>query len=242
MVSQRRSGGARLAPGRLEEVFMRNHTLRVGLVGLVVVAAAAGPAPGKAPAESPEKRKELAHRTTEYTGSFAKGVVVDKLLRVSLEPACWGKVLDGSTTAEHKMSFVTRDLFTFFKRLGWGDLEAAEGEGGPDERRARLPELEKVAEEIRRSFGLHVVGDGLKCDELGMRLLYGYWATIGEHLAQEAWRPRGGKAFITLVLSPKAREISVKVAKDGTQFTITGPSAVEVPGWDTKIRSGLRRR
>jgi hypothetical protein len=179
-----------------------------------------------------DPRADFAAHLHEYTGDYYRPFVIEKLTTFKLGKACWKKMLDKNENGEHSASFFTADVAELAKRLAgddWSEIESANN----SDREANKPKVEKLVDAFHARFSFTLTADGDDCDTTTGSLMLRYWTTVGELLKD--WTPKSGKAFITLNVSAKAKDVSVTASKDGTKFTITAPRDKEVAEWDTKI-------
>lgn len=192
-------------------------------------------------AQDLSKQKELSDAVYQYSiNCWWRAFIVQKLMSFRLSPGCWDKMLENDGWGIKTVNNVAVDIGEYAKRLGYGDLEAAESANNND-RNANKPRVEQMVDGLKDKITVDVQADGIKCSDSEWDLLHRYLGVLGEFLARGDWTPRGGAAHITMVASGVAKDISVAISPDGKHFTITAPVEVEPSEWDTKITKGLQR-
>jgi len=168
----------------------------------------------------------------EYTGSYARAWITNKLTKFKVGQQCWTKMIDDKQSALHTASFYTSDIEEFAKKLtgdDWSNVEA---------------QNQGIALQMIDAFGAHfqltIHVDGDDCDTTLNSLWMRYWSTIGKALKD--YPPASGNAFITLEVTPAVRDITVTVEPDGSTFRIIAPRDLEPSAWDDKIEKPFRKR
>lgn len=94
--------------------------------------------------------------------------------------------------------------------------------------------------EMPASVSFTLKTDAIKCNNTEWDLTHRFMVTVGEVLADPAFKPKGGAALVTMIMDPKAKDLTVAVNPDGKHFTLTCPTS-EPAAWDQKIKVGMRR-
>ena len=71
-----------------------------------------------------------------------------------------------------------------------------------------------------------------------MSLWLRFWTTIATALRD--YPPKANKVAIKLVVTAKAKDVTVKAGKNGATFTITAPRDKEVAAWSDKIEAPFK--
>ncbi len=177
----------------------------------------------------------------EYTiGSLYGPLILKKLISFEMSPEWWSRMTASDQRGLHALSFATRDLNEFGKRMGWGDSSTFEnsGAGTKDEWK---PRIESMLDQWKEKFTLTFKPDTTKCDSMTYDLAMRYFTSVSSFLASSDWKPKSGVAFITLVPSEKAKDMTVSISSDGKSFTVLAPIEVEPSEWDTKMSRGFKR-
>ncbi|MFN4145379.1 MAG: hypothetical protein ACK4GN_06115 [Runella sp.] len=192
-----------------------------------------------------QNKGELVNRIVENR-LWVNGQLVERHITLQLPEKCWERILNDD--GEDHFSRWGYAITEYAKKMDYGDLEALGGMGvnSVDEKDNR-PRMNKIMDGFKDKFSFTIKAEGVICDNLGWRLLKGYSSTVRDFVEgnstyrDASWKPKGGTMHITLILSDKAKDISVALSPDGTKFTVTGPSEIEVSEWSTKIEKGLAR-
>lgn len=169
--------------------------------------------------------------------------LVEDFVTLNLSPRCWARFTDKDSNGVAHASRIAYSIRGYAELMGYGDLDDAVS--GVQISRGKA---DAVISQLRGNYSYTVNAKDLTCDDEQYRLLLGYSLTIvnffGDSSAStlgmnRGWRPRGGKAHITLNLSPTAKTISVMA--DGANFNVTAPANVEPAEWDTVIEKGLAK-
>ncbi len=114
----------------------------------------------------------------------------------------------------HVLSFTTRDLNEFGKRMGWGNSSEYESSGRGTKEEWR-PRIENMLDQWKDKFTLTIKPDTPKCDSMTYDLAIRYFTSLSSFFATSDWKPTSGVAHITLALSATAKDMSVAISKDG---------------------------
>lgn len=174
---------------------------------------------------------DFAFLSMESTGRYHAAWVLTKLHTWKVGKKCYPKLAD-KDSAVHAASYAVRDIASYAKAVGAEDWDAIETQssGEPATNRGIV---EKDIEAFRKRFSLTVVTEGDDCDATRSSMLLRAWTQVTTSLGR--YTPKAKKVAITLTLSSKAKDVTVKSAKDGATFAITVPSKIEPPGWSDKI-------
>lgn len=187
-----------------------------------------------------QDKSELASAVYDYSiNCWWRSFIVEKLMNFKVSPGCWTKLMDKDGWGVKTVNNFAYSLGDYGKAHGMGDLEAAESANNND-RMANKPRVEEMVNAMKGKVSFTLVADGIKCSDSEWDLVHRYMGTVGEFMGS-GWTPRGGAAFVTLVVSPTARDVSVAINPDGQHFTVTAPADVEPAEWDSKITKGLQR-
>ena len=228
--------------------------LSIALLGLPAAFAHAAPlTPAQKPAQkattysgtpvsaavAEANKAELVARVKEAnTGDIWPSRVVDELMTFKLSEEAWKTLL--SDKGVSSVFSLTRSVGSYAVRVGLGDLERAESANN-NARKANQDDVTEIMNAIKPVLALHIEATQPKVSLTASKLILTSLSVVGEHISRGDWKPSGGKADITLIMSPVAADSSVKINPAKTVFTITAPTKTEVPGWAIKIEKGLDR-
>ena len=174
----------------------------------------------------------------DATGDYNRAWVISKLTKLELGPKCWKKLPDKNGGAIHMASFVTRDIVEIAKTWTGDDWDAIESQNNHD-RETNKKLIEPMMDAFKQRLFITIRVDGDDCDAKQNSLWLRYWGyAVG---AIKAYNPPSGKAFVTIDVSSKAREVTVDVSKDGTTFKITAPKLIEPKKGSERIERPFRQ-
>lgn len=177
----------------------------------------------------------------EASHLYYKQAILDNMVSLDLSPAWWARFNGKDSKGVNALVYVTRDIGTFAKNLGWTenpeDFEfACEGPKADAK-----PKVDQLVSTFSTKFSLAVEAKTPTVDdqrfELGMKYLEG----VAEVLARKDWKPPAGAARIKLVLQPTAKAISVTGSPDKKTFTVVAPVDVDANSKVDTIYNGLVR-
>ena len=170
--------------------------------------------------------------------------VIDKCFTYKLSPTCWAKFSDpandGKSSGFDAAGYAVLAVMAYAKREGFGDLKALDVSGSPDTEKSNRPQMDEILGKLRQKFSMTVeapINCTTKASELVTRYPYEVMKRVGTDTPD--WSPKSGEAHFTVVLSPTATDMSVKISPDGKRFTITGPALTEAYSTPNKIAAGL---
>lgn len=188
-------------------------------------------------AEDSAQKTELVSKLNEYTiGELERPLVLKHLAIFDLSPAWWTKIQEERGT--HALSFFSRDMLDFGKRMGWGDAYQYSNSGSGTKEEWK-PRIESMLSEWKPKFNFEIKPDTQTCDNMSFDLSMRYLTTIGDVLKGD-WKPTSGQAHIIYVPSATAKDISVSKSPDG-KIVVKAPINSEPSEWDSKIEKGFKR-
>lgn len=180
---------------------------------------------------------DFAFLTKEATGDYYAAWVLTKLHTWKVGKKCYPKLAD-KDAGVHAASGATRDIAGYAKSVGAEDWDAIEGQssGEPATNRAIV---EKDIDAFKKRFSLTVVVEGDDCDAKRNSMFLKAWTTVTQSL--ERYPPKAKKVAVTLTLAAKAKDVGIKVGKDGATFAISVPRDTEPVGWSDKIEKAFQK-
>lgn len=169
--------------------------------------------------------------------------LVDKFVNLNLSSQCWARFTEKDSRGVAHAARIAYAIRGYAELMGYGELDAAVSGVA-----VNRPKADAVISQLQGTYSYTINAKGLACNDEQYRLMLGYSLTIMEFFSNSSaslygmnrgWRPRGGKALITLNLSPTARTFSITA--DGTNFTVTAPANAEPEDWGTVIEKGLAK-
>lgn len=183
-------------------------------------------------------KAELVARVKEAnTGDVWPSRVVSELMTFKLSDEAWKVLL--SEKGVSSVFSLTQNIGRYAVRIGLGDLERAESANN-NARQANQDDVTEIMNAIKPVLALHFEATQPKVSPTSGKLILASLSVVGGYMERD-WKPAGGKADITMIMSPTASDSSVKINPAKTVFTITAPVKTEVPGWAIKIEKGLDR-
>jgi len=186
-----------------------------------------------------DNKGDLSDAVHDFKGCYWAQIEVQKLMTFDLSPGIWTKMLEKGGWGIKDTSNLARALNDYSKLNGWGDFEAAEDANNHD-RENNKPKVEGMVDAAKDKIGFTLVANNLRGTNAEWNLTHRYMAVITDFLNDGRWKPKGGAAFITLVVKPTT-DVTVTKSPDGKHFTVTAPSDRDLHEWDTKITKGLQR-
>jgi len=185
--------------------------------------------------EVSEKQLELAGDLFDYTGRYYQRFMVEKLMKLNLPDKCWEKALGKEGWGAHAMSFITGDMTEWFKEsLGYVALYNIEGDGVETKKENR-PRVLRELEEYKKVYLLDVDASECDCNTTTSNLVRSYTGMVGSYPYRYRFVPKSGVYFVHLKVTPKVKDISANVSKDGRDFYVIAPAEVEPSAWGDKI-------
>ncbi len=183
---------------------------------------------------------DLAFSVKEATGEFNTAYVMSKLVTFKVGKTCKAKLADPQGRMVHAATFFTRNIETYAKAVGaddWGDIESRSN-GGKDATKKLLGEM---IDAFAKQFSMTVSVEGDDCDTEHNAFWIKIWGQVGEALAESP--PKAKKVAVKISFTKKAKDVTVKVGKDGATIDVTAPAAPaqEPSAWDTKIDEPLKK-
>lgn len=175
---------------------------------------------------------DYAFAVKEATGHYDDAWVMTKLHTFKVGKACLAKFSDKNASVIHHGTFITSAVKEYVKAVGGDDWDEIEGQSANDKETNR-----GIVEQSMTAFApkLHitVAVEGDDCD-VGLNAMWlRYWSQVTDALRDHP--PKAKKVAIVLNVTSKAKDVTVKAAKDGASFTITAPRDREVAGWTDKL-------
>lgn len=177
--------------------------------------------------------------------SYLYSQIIDKCFYFRMSPTCWAKFSDPANTGNESgfgaMRYWCRYVTAYAKQEGIGDLDALNATNKEEEKDNR-PQMDEIIQTLRTKFSLAVEAPA-NCTVKGYELLMRYPYEVLDRIGYKGppWSSKSGEAHFTVVLSPAAKDIAVKISPDGKQYTVTGPALVEPMASGDKIANGLER-
>ncbi|MEW6733157.1 MAG: hypothetical protein AB1489_17655 [Acidobacteriota bacterium] len=186
------------------------------------------------PVQISDKQQQLADELFDYSGYYAKRFIVEKLMKLNLPDKCWEKALGNNGWGAHKMSFVTGDVAAWFKEYLKDDDVFAYGSSLPEQKDNR-PRIEKAVEGMKAKYFLTVDASECDCNQTTSDLVSKYISYVGSYPYRQGFVSKSGVYFARLVITPKVKDVTATVSKDGREFSVTAPAEIEPAAWDSKI-------
>jgi hypothetical protein len=157
--------------------------------------------------------------------------ILDKLFDLRVGPACLAKLPVKDSKARHTFSFTTRYVLEYGKAVTGDDWDAIFSQSGDAEMNKAT--AFGMIDDFKKRFSFVVAIEGKDCDNTHDALWQRYVNTIAQAMQNNP--PKAKKVTITLNMSAKAKDITVKAAKDGSTITFTAPMTLEPKAWSDKL-------
>ncbi|MGE0401643.1 MAG: hypothetical protein AB7T06_33385 [Kofleriaceae bacterium] len=194
---------------------------------------------GLARAQVPETPLEdFADEVHKMNGYYHRLWVIERMMTFKLGDQCWGSMLDRKNKAITTANTFARNVALYAEKLTGEDWDQIEGTG-TQQREKNKHLVEAEIEKLRPDLHVTISHEGGTCDASGDGLLIKYWAALGNILL--AHPPTSGRAIVVLHLTPKAKDISFEVSRDGTRFSFTLPSERQVVDWYDKLKRPFQK-
>ena len=181
---------------------------------------------------------DYAFQVKEATGDYYSAWILTKLTTFKIGKKCRAKLADKDQGAIHTATFYTRDIAAYAKSVGADDWDEIEGQSANDPATNRAM-VEKMIDAFKSRLSITVTVEGDDCDAKQGALWLKYWSQIATELKNN--KPKAKKVVITLNVTSKAKDISIKAGKDGASFAITAPRDKEPSAWTTKFSDAFTK-
>lgn len=172
------------------------------------------------------------------TNDFWPSRVVNELMTFKLSEEAWKVML--SDKGVRAAFGAARDINDYAVRIGLGDLEKIESANN-NAREANQGDVTEQIAVLKPLIALRLEATQPTVSPTAASLITRTFSTVPEHMDRGVWKPAGGKADITIILSPVATDTTVTMNTAKTVFVVTSPSKAELAGWSVKIEKGLDR-
>ncbi len=194
---------------------------------------------------SAQNKEALVDAVSSYSDPV-NGKFLNEFVTLNLSAQCWETMTsaDNVPTGTRAARDWGDSVVGYAKLMGYGN--ASDYVSGTQ---IQWTKVNPIIEKLKPNFSFTINAADASCADDRWRLLSGYAGTISDFFGNSnapsgmnrGWRPAAGKMFVTLNFSKTAKDISVVVSADKSQFTITGPSEVEIENWSGKIQKGMEK-
>lgn len=194
---------------------------------------------------SAQNKEALADKVSSYSDPVV-GKFLNEFVTLNLSAQCWETMLgeDASPTGTRAARELGGSVVGYAKLMGYGN--ASDFVSGTQ---IQWTKVNPIIEKLKNNFSFTINAADASCADDRWHLLSNYAMTISDFYGDTSapsgmnrgWRPAAGKMLITLNFSKTAKDVSVAVSPDKSQFTITAPSEVEVENWNGKIQKGMEK-
>jgi hypothetical protein len=181
---------------------------------------------------------DYAFKVKEATGDYYSAWILTKLTTFKIGKKCRAKLQDKDQGAIHAATFYTRDIAAYAKSVGADDWDEIEGQTANDPATNRAM-VEKMIDAFKSRLSITVSVDGDDCDAKQGALWLKYWSEVATQLKN--YPPRANKVVITINVTAKAKDVSIKAGKDGSTFAITAPRDKEPSAWTSKLEPAFSK-
>jgi len=182
-------------------------------------------------------REDFLFRLEEHTGDDYRADVIGKLVTLKVGPKCQAKLADKDLSAIETAAAVAIEIADYAKTVTGDDWNAILG-NARDKDRAKAIISGKI-DAFASRFAMTIVVDGDDCDAKGHALWLQYWTELAKAVKQ--YPPPSGKAFITLEVTPRVKQVIFAASKDGSTFVFRAPRDIEPPEWIERLGRPFRQ-
>lgn len=172
--------------------------------------------------------------------SYLYSQIIDKCFTFKLSPTCWATFSDPANDTKSAgfdaAGYLAGSAILFAKKEGLGDLTLLNVSGGQE--KGNRPQMDEIVAKLRQKFSMTVEAP-INCTKKASDLITRYPYEVMKVVGEDTWSPKSGEAHFTVVLSPAAKDMSVKISPDGKRFTVSGPALVEAYSTPNKIAAGM---
>lgn len=195
-------------------------------LAFVAVPATAGP------------HEDLAFNVQESNHDKTSGWIVEHLMTFELGDKCYAKVADKTSGAFGKIASDARFIERYAKVMTGDEWSSIENQGA-NSKDANRALVEKKIQDFKAKFHFTIRVEGEDCEAGASALWVKYSSHMAIALAQ--FPPKSGRLTVVVTTSSKLKDLTAVASKDGTVFTVTGPSDVEHGNWGGTIDTALKR-
>lgn len=174
--------------------------------------------------------------------SYLYSQILDKCFSFRLSAGCWSTFSDpandGQTSGYEASVYWIGSAILFAKNEGLGDLTLLNVSGNPAEEKSNRPQMDAIVNKLRQKFSMTIEAP-VECTKKTSELITRSSREVTHIIGEDGWSPKSGEAHFRVVLSPTAKDVSVKMSTDGKQFTVTGPAFTEAYETPRKVAAGL---
>lgn len=176
------------------------------------------------------------------SNSYLYSQILDKCFSFRFSPGCWttfsDPANDGQTSGYDAAVRWVGSAILFAKNEGLGDLTLLNVSGSPETEKSNRPQMDAIVTKLRQKFSM-IIEAPVDCTKKTSELITRSSLEVTHILGEDDWMPKSGEAHFRVVLSPTAKDVSVKISTDGKQFTVTGPAFIEAYETPRKVAAGM---
>lgn len=176
-------------------------------------------------------------QTLRSRNSQLDAMIIERFVTIKASPEIWAQM--ESEQQSNQFSFtnfywgLAGTIAVIANNMGWGDVEDLAGKTSPDNPlvTAMLDRWNgKIAFTVDLSSGLDLKHSRQIVDNL---------TNVYAPLGYTSFKPRGGKALVTLTVDPAAEKLKVQVSGDGNTYFVTMPAYVRYVQYD--LQAALKK-
>lgn len=181
---------------------------------------------------------DFAFEAYEAGGRFSSAWVLTKFNTFKVGKKCLAKLPEKGGRAVHAAGFFNRDILEYVKAIGGEDWDRIETQSANDPKTNREL-VDKSMTEFKPRLSITTTVEGDDCDATHNSLWLKYWSQIATSLKN--YPPKANKVSVTLNVTARAKDVAVKVGKDGGTIAITAPRDKEPAAWSDKYDAALKK-
>jgi hypothetical protein len=182
-------------------------------------------------------RDDLAFEVSENNHDKTSGWIIERLVTLEVDDACWAKILDKKNNALSRLASDARYIERVAKALTGDEWSSIETQGA-NNRDANRAIVDKMITAFEPKFHLTVRIDGAGCDAGGSSLWLKYVSSAVISLSK--YTPKSGQMKLA-IQAGSAKGLRAEMNKGGTELVIVGSRDIEAAGWSDTIEKALKR-
>lgn len=186
------------------------------------------------PALAQDRKAELVQVLGQKKPVHAQ--VIDKLVTLNLSPAAWDYLITDTRDGQPMALGFANTLIGIALTMGWGDVDTVDRNAGYD---GKSPLVAEMIDSWKGKMALAVAIPQTDPEDV-KKAVYQLSGVPAPFQQDFIFKPRGGKAFLTWTCDSKAKELGVRISKDGNTYTVICPvnASMSQSALETALKEG----